>query len=44
MDYEWWFWFAVAFMLGRASRWRIYVGPDKDKYRLADWGILLRNQ
>ena len=42
MDYQMLFFLLVAFLLGRASTWKGYIGYDEEKYKSADWGILLR--
>jgi len=43
MDWQMLFFLLVAFLLGRASTCKGYVGYDEEKYEAADWGILLRN-
>ncbi len=42
MNYEFWFWFIVAFLIGRFFPRKVYIGHDKEKYEAADIGILLR--
>lgn len=42
MDYRFWFWMGVAFLIGRMSKLNFYIGPDEDKYNKADFGMLIR--
>ena len=42
MDYELWFYMAIAFILGRISKLKFYIGTDKEEYDAADVAILLR--
>uniref|UniRef100_A0A6M3LRR0 Uncharacterized protein n=1 Tax=viral metagenome TaxID=1070528 RepID=A0A6M3LRR0_9ZZZZ len=42
MDYPFWFWVLVAFLAGRASKLKFYIGKDRTLYDAADCGILLR--
>ena len=44
MDYEFWFWIAVAFFVGRLMPRTVYIGPDEGKYRAADMGILTKGK
>jgi len=44
MDYEFWFWMLVAFILGRVSdstRPLFYIGPDEKKYMAARFAVLV---
>ena len=42
MDYQTLFWALAAFMLGRLSTRKWYIGHDKEKYEKANFGILFR--
>lgn len=42
MDYHFWFWVLIAFLVGRFMPRKIYIGHNEDKYNKADFGILLR--
>jgi len=44
MDYQFWFYLLIAFLLGRLSKtkYKIYIGYDEEKYKNADFGLLLR--
>ena len=41
MDYYFWFWVFVAFLVGRFIPRKIYIGDDVEKYNKADCGILI---
>ncbi len=43
MDYQILFFLLVAFLLGRLSTRKFYIGYDEAKYKAADLAILLRN-
>lgn len=40
MDYKFWFFVLLAFIVGRLSKSKIYIGTDVEKYKAADAGIL----
>ena len=42
MDFEFWFFMGIAFVAGRISRWKYYIGTNNESYEAADVGILLR--
>lgn len=43
MDYEFWFWFFVAFIIGRISTRPIfYYGKDEEKYKNALIAVMPR--
>jgi len=42
MDYQFWFFMLIAFLLGRGSRLKVYIGSDEEKYNKADFGLLWR--
>jgi len=45
MDFEFWFWVIVAFLVGRNRHCRVslfYCGDDEDKYNKSLIGILLK--
>lgn len=42
MDYKFWFFMGIAFVLGRFSKLQIYIGNDRAKYEKADLGLLIR--
>jgi hypothetical protein len=42
MDYRFWLFIILAFIIGRLSVCKIYIGYDNEKYEKADIGILLR--
>lgn len=44
MDYYFWFWILIAFLVGRGIPRKIYIGTDEDKYYKADLGILLKDR
>lgn len=44
MDYEFWFWIVVAFIVGRWTPRKIYIGPDEAKYQAADLAILTKRE
>jgi hypothetical protein len=44
MDYYFWFWLLVAFIVGRLSKLKYYIGPDEEKYKKADFGIQTRRR
>lgn len=42
MDYDFLFHLLVAFLVGRASKLKFYIGIDKEKYDAADAAVLLK--
>ena len=42
MNYEILFYCIVWFIIGRLSTLKVYIGPDRDKYAKANFGILLK--
>jgi hypothetical protein len=42
MDYEFLLFMLIAFMIGRLSKNKFYIGSDIEKYKNADFAILLR--
>ena len=44
MDYEFWFWILITFFIGLKFPKTIYIGPNEEKYKKADLGILLGNK
>jgi len=42
MDYSFWFWVLIAFLVGYFLPRKFYIGYDEKKYENADFGILLR--
>jgi hypothetical protein len=44
MDWQMLFFLLVAFLLGRASKLKYYIGYDESKYKAADVAILLRTE
>jgi len=42
MDFELMFYLLLAFIVGRISTMKVYIGHDKKKYEAADFGIQLR--
>ena len=40
MNYEFWFWITIAFVAGKLSSMKFYIGPDERKYKEADFAIL----
>jgi len=41
MNYELWFFCLCAFIVGRLSTTKVYIGPDEEKYKQAELGFLL---
>lgn len=44
MDLHTLFLLLIAFLLGRISRDKFYIGTDEKKYKEANWAILLRGE
>jgi len=42
MDYKFWFFMVIAFLVGRYFPRSFYIGHDETKYKNADFGILLK--
>ncbi len=42
MEYETMFYMMIAFIVGRLSKLKIYIGYDEEKYKAADISILRR--
>lgn len=42
IDYEFWLWILIAFIIGRCGPRKFYIGNDKRKYEESDVGILLQ--
>ena len=42
MDYGFWIFMLIAFMIGRLSKNKFYIGLDIEKFKNADFAILLR--
>jgi len=44
MDYSFWLWILIAFLAGRVIPRSVYIGPDEEKYRKADFAIQTRRR
>lgn len=44
MDYKFWFFMLIAFVLGRLSKLKFYMGTSKERYKQCDFGVLLREK
>ena len=44
IDYAFWFWGFLFFVLGRLSKIKVYIGTEKDKYEKSELGVLLKER
>jgi len=44
MNFEMMFYLLIAFIVGRLSKKKVYIGYDEKKYQSADLGIMLKER